>query len=227
MLDVYGWPILAYNIQLLAGAGFDRIVLNLHYLPEAVRSFVGDGACWGLSVRYSEEPVLLGTAGALVPVSDEFREGPFAIVFGDNIAEIDLLAMCDVHARSGADATIALWRREDVTQSGVAELDAGGRIVRFIEKPSASETTSHWVNAGIIIAEPALLDVISHDGPSDFGRDVFPAAIARGMHLQGYQMTGRLWWFDRVQDYLTALADPHLSAFASRVQRLSLTKRET
>jgi NDP-sugar pyrophosphorylase family protein len=218
MLDLGGWPILAYNLRLLADAGFDRVVLNLHYLPEVIRSYVGSGERWGLQVTYSDEPVLLGTAGALVPVSDEFRGETFAVVFGDNIAEIDLRSMLAAHRRSGAEATVALWRRNDVSNSGVAELGPGDRIVRFIEKPSAGETDSHWVNAGYLIVEPALLDEIGSAAPSDFGRDVLPAAIAGGAAIQGYRLTGCLWWFDRVEDYASAMDDPKLGAYAAALR---------
>jgi NDP-sugar pyrophosphorylase family protein len=219
MLEIDGRPILDYNLQLLAEAGFDRVVLNLHYLPDVIRAYVGTGARWGIDVRFSEEAVLLGTAGALLPVEAEFRNETFAVVFGDNLAQIDLRAMLDAHRSYGAEATVALWKRDDVTQSGVAELDAGGRILRFIEKPAAAETNSTWVNAGYIIAEPSLLDEIPRDRPSDFGRDVFPAAIARGVPLLGFRMSGCLWWFDRVQDYVTAAADPGLRAYTAQLRR--------
>jgi NDP-sugar pyrophosphorylase family protein len=218
MLDINGWPILAYNLQLLADAGFDRITLNLHYLPEVVRSFVGTGSRWGVDVRYSDEPELLGTSGALVPLASEFCEQTFAVVFGDNIGQIDLRAMLATHRRSEATVTVALWQRPEVTQSGVAELEADGRIIRFLEKPAPGETSSTWVNAGYLIVEPTLLDDIPRDRASDFGRDILPAAIARGERVQGYRMTGNLWWFDRVEEYMAALTDPELRKFTSTLR---------
>lgn len=216
MLEILGEPILGYNLALLAAAGFGEVVINLHYLPDVVRAYAGDGSRWGLRVTYSEEPELRGTAGALIPVAERFAAETFAIVFGDNVAEIDVSDMLAQHHAHGALATIAVWSREDVENSGVAELDGDDRIVRFVEKPKPGETASHWVNAGIVIAEPALLDAVPCDRPSDLGRDIFPALLDGPRGVYGYRMTGGLWWFDRIEDYETALTDPKLEAFARR-----------
>lgn len=216
MLEIGGQPILAYNIAMLAAAGFDDVAVNLHYLPDVVRAYVGDGRRWGVRVRYSEERELRGTAGALVPVAETFAQGTFAVVFGDNIAQLDLAEMLGQHRERGAAATIAVWERDDVSQSGVAEVDPSGQIERFVEKPRQGETTSHWVNAGTVIAEPEILTAIPRDRPSDFGRDIFPTLLARGDALFAYRETAGLWWFDRVEDYEHALSDPRLAAFSTR-----------
>ncbi len=216
MLRVGAEPILGYNLAMLAAGGFDDITINLHAFGTVVRDYVGGGARWGVRVRYSEEPELLGTAGALMPVAADFRSGTFAIVFGDNLIELDLRAMLDAHRAFGGTATVAVWQRDDVSQSGVAELGDGDRILRFVEKPAAGETPSHWINAGAVIAEPALLDDVPPSGPSDLGRDVLPRAIARGRALYAYRLAGGLWWFDRVEDYRAALVDAKLAAFLAR-----------
>jgi NDP-sugar pyrophosphorylase family protein len=218
LLEIFGEPILGYNLTMLAAGGFDDVVVNLHAFPDAVRAYAGDGSRWGLRVTYSEERELLGTAGALVPLAHAFARAPFAIVFGDNLNELDLGDMLARHRERGALATIAVWRRDDVSQSGVAELDAADRILRFVEKPAPGQTASRWVNAGVVIAEPALLDVIPRDRPSDLGRDVFPALVDTARGLSAYRMTGGHWWFDRVEDYEAARFDERLAAFARRVR---------
>lgn len=216
MLPVAGQPILGYNLAMLAAAGVRDVAINLHHLPDVVRAYVGDGSAWGVRVRYSEERELLGTAGALVPVADLFASETFAIVFGDNINEIDLGDMVRAHRASGAVATVALWQRDDVSNSGVADINANDRITRFVEKPRAGEMTSHWINAGVVVAEPALLDDVPRDRPSDLGRDVLPALAARGT-LAGYRMTGNHWWFDGTADYERANHDERLAIFAARI----------
>ncbi len=215
MLAIGGRPILGYNLAMLAAGGVREVAINLHHLPGVIREYVGDGSAWGLRVRYSEEPALLGTAGALLPVAAMFRDETFAIVFGDNLNELDLASMVRHHRASDAVATVALYERADVSQSGVAELDAAGRITRFVEKPRAGETASHWVNAGAIVAEPALLEPIPRGRSSDLGREILPALAARG-ELAGYRMTGEHWWFDRTGDYERALTDARLAEFARR-----------
>ncbi len=214
MIPIGGRPILAYNLAMLGAAGFDDVVVNLHAFPEVVREYVGDGSQWGIRVVYSEEPELLGTAGALVPTIDLFSQGTFAIVFGDNLTELNLADMLAFHRAAGGVATIAVWERDDVSHSGVAELSDDGRIIRFVEKPQPGDTTSHWVNAGVIIAEPELLTLVPRGQPSDLGRDVLPAMIDRGMRVDAYRCYGGHWWFDRVEDYHAALKDGELDRYA-------------
>jgi NDP-sugar pyrophosphorylase family protein len=216
MLEIGGLPIIAYNLSMLAAGGFRDVVINLHHLPDVVREYVGTGARWGLRVTYSEEPNLLGTGGALLPCIDRFRRETFAIVFGDNVIEIDLRSMLAAHRARSAAATIAVWQRDDPSQSGVAEFGDDDRIVRFIEKPAPGQTESHWINAGVVLAEPVLLEEVPPGRPSDLGRDIFPRALARGLGVYAYRLDGGLWWFDRVEDYRAALIDPRLDAFVKR-----------
>jgi len=217
MLEVGGYPIIAYNLAMLAAGGFHDVVINLHYLPDVIRAYVGTGERWGLRVTYSEEPELLGTAGALLPVIDTFKGETFAVVFGDNVNDLDLSDMLAAHRRHGALATVALSYRDDVHQSGVAEVDSKQRILRFIEKPRPGETDSHWVNAGVVLVEPAALDMLPHSGPIDLGRDVLPALAEKPGALYAYKMTGHHWWFDRAPDYRAALADERLNALAHTI----------
>lgn len=218
MLQVGGQPIIAYNLAMLAAGGFRDVVINLHYRPDMIRSYVGTGDRWGLRVTYSEEAVLLGTAGALWPVIDEFRTETFAVVFGDNVNEIELSDMLAMHRHTGALATIAASLRDDVSQSGVAEMDSNNRIVHFIEKPGGNETTSRWVNAGVVLVEPQVLDVLPHRQPTDLGRDLLPALISRPGGLYGYPMKGHHWWFDRSGDYRRALDDKRLESLGQRIR---------
>lgn len=217
MLEVGGQPIIAYNLAMLAAGGFRDVVINLHHLPNVIRAYVGNGERWGLHVTYSEEPELLGTAGALLPLSERFRGATFAIVFGDNVNDLDLSDMLALHRNRRGLATVAVSERADVSQSGVAEVDASDRIVRFIEKPRVSETDSHLVNAGVVIAEPTMLTVLPDRVPLDLGRDVLPLLIDRPGGLLAYTMSGSHWWFDRPEDYRDALADPRIKQIASRL----------
>src|SRR6478672_10283872 len=66
MLDVAGRPFIDWQLEKLAACGFDDVVLCVAFLGEQIRDYVGDGARYGLAVRYSDEgETLLGTAGAM------------------------------------------------------------------------------------------------------------------------------------------------------------------
>lgn len=200
MAPLGGRPLLAYTIELLARHGVRDVAINLHHCPNTIRSCFGAGEAWGLHIRYSFEPELLGTAGAVKKL-EPFWDEPFFVVYGDNLTDCDLTRLAAFHQAHGGIATIALYWREDVQHSGVATLGADDQITGFVEKPRPGSVESHWVNAGLLVAEPRLLAAIPDQMPVDFGRQVLPALIAQGEPVYGYRMTERLWWIDTLDDY--------------------------
>ena len=208
MLAVRGRPLLEYNVRLLVHYGITDITINTHYRAEKITAHFGDGSAFGAAIRYTFEPTLLGTAGALNNARDLFAE-PFLLVFGDNLSTCDLRALA-ASVRPGDAGAIALFHREDVVQSGVAVLDPDDRIVEFVEKPIPPNVPSHWVNAGLVVVTPRLAAMIPSSGQSDFGRDLFPRVLAENVPLRGYRMHERLWWIDTLADHARTTADPHL-----------------
>lgn len=200
MAPLGGKPLLEYTVRWLQRFGVDDLVINLHHLPDVITDHFGDGAAFGVRISYSREPELLGTAGALRPIAAQFAAGPFMVIYGDNLTRCDLAAFQRLHRDSGSTCSIALHYREDVTQSGMVVLDEADRITSFKEKPSAAEAVSHWVSAGIVMAEPEVLDYVP-DGFSDLARDVFPALLADDRPMYGYRMTEPVWWADSLEDY--------------------------
>lgn len=203
MLEVGGRPLVEHTVRQLAACGVQEMVMNLHHCPDAVRTHFGDGSRFGVRVTYSYEETLRGTAGSLVPVADQFLGEPFFLIYGDNLTTCDFRRLTEAHERGRGAATIALFWKEDVTPHSAVELQDDGRITRFVEKPRAEEAPSHYISAGMNILEPAVLDVIPRDRPSDFGFDVFPAMLNRQMKIQGYAMSGAewLWWIDTPEHY--------------------------
>jgi NDP-sugar pyrophosphorylase family protein len=89
MLEVAGRAFIDWQLEALARAGFDDVVLCVAFLGEQIRDHVGDGARFGLRVRYSDEgPTLLGTAGAL-RVALPLLEPTFLVTYGDSYLPFD------------------------------------------------------------------------------------------------------------------------------------------
>lgn len=200
MLRIAGRPILEHNVCLLSYYGVREIMINLHHCPDVVVNYFGNGEKWGVSIRYSFEETLLGTAGAVRHVK-EFFDGSFFLLYGDNLTNCNLDALQAKHRACSAVVTVALFYREDVAASGVAVLDNSGRITGFVEKPNASPPPSHWVNAGIMVLEPEILRFIAVDRPVDFGFEVLPALIDHELPVYGYRMSEKLWWIDTSEAY--------------------------
>ena len=181
-----GAPILAHNLRWLAGAGVSEVFINLHYQADLIRSAIGDGSAFGLAIHYVFEPDLLGTAGALANIAPHVDRA-MLVAYGDNLSRFDLGALAYDHTRAGADATVALFDAGAHVHTGIAggrvSLGADGAITGFIE--GGGSGGPGLVNTGVYVVEPSLLDLIAPGRLVDFGRDVFPAALAQGRRLQG------------------------------------------
>ena len=185
MLPVAGRPLLEHIILHLRDCGVTELAINLHHLPAAVMDYFGDGRDWGVHLRYSVEEHLLGSAGGVKRLQP-FFDDTFVVYYGDVFTRADLRPMIAHHRRSGAQATIGLYRVSDPWNRGVVQLDERQLIVRFVEKPPRDQVFSNLANAGIYVLEPDVLDRIPPDQVWDFGHDLFPQMLAEGIPMAGY-----------------------------------------
>ncbi len=193
LLPVGGRPALDYTLELCRFHGLVEIAINLHHCPQAIPGHLGDGSAYGLRIRYSYEEVLLGSAGALKPLRD-FLDRPFFVLYGDVLTNMDLTAMLKYHRRQGGMGTVALYRVPDPERCGLVELDAAGRLRRFVEKPA--HPFGNLANAGIYLLEPEVLDDLPPQRPCDFGQDLFPHLLRSGIVLYGYILSPEEYLID-------------------------------
>src|SRR6185503_8431039 len=108
-LPLLNRPIIAHTLEHLARHGVKEAVINLHYHPESIRGIVSDGSKLGIKVHYSEEPIILGTAGGLKKAEPLLQgSGSFFLVNSDSLTDCDLTAALKKHRESGALATMVL-----------------------------------------------------------------------------------------------------------------------
>lgn len=202
MVPVAGKPVLQHNIEWLRSQGVTDLVVNLHRYPEMVTDYFGDGRQFGVRLNYSPEAEMLGTAGALWGARRFLNSERFWVIYADNLINCSLKRMESLHLAKRATLTMALFWREDVSASGVAQLDSDGRIRAFKEKPAAHEVVSHWVNAGLYLCEAKVFQFIPTGRASDFGNDILPVMLSAGQPLYGYTLGfGEiLYWIDTPED---------------------------
>lgn len=189
-----GRPFLEHQLEWLRDQGVGEVVLCLGHLHEEIRNHFGDGRAWGVQVAYSVEPSPQGTGGALKR-AQPLVSGPFLTLNGDSYLALDLAALGATHrANRQADpcamGLLALTRVDDVRSYGSVSLDTHGRIDRFIEKSDRAAVPG-WINAGVYVFEPALLDLIPSGMPVSLERETFPSLLAQGHHLYGCPTEGR------------------------------------
>jgi NDP-sugar pyrophosphorylase family protein len=180
LAPVAGEPLLARQLRYLLAEGADRVVVNAHHLADQVIAFAQ--AHPALDVVVEEE--LLGTAGGVRNALDRFAAGPIVVLYGDVIVDEPLAPLLAAHA---GDATLTVYASSEVEGKGVIQVD-GDRIVRFVEKGEEVAVPA-LINAGIYVVERELLETYVPAGSvSDFGHDVFPAALADGRDLRAYSL---------------------------------------
>jgi|SRR5208283_92473 len=193
MLMLGGKPILQYVIENLRRSGLKDLIITAGYKANQIEAYFGDGSRFGVKIDYSLEKEKLNTAGSILPFKGKVKE-TFAVVMGDHLTNIDLADMLKSHKKSGAIATVALFRKKSPLEYGVATIE-GGRISGFAEKP----LIEHNFNTAIYIFEPEIFDYIK--GKEDFAKDVFPRLLEAKKPINAYVFEGV--WFDigRVSDY--------------------------
>jgi NDP-sugar pyrophosphorylase family protein len=189
MVPVGGRPVLEHLIALLHLHGIHEIAINLHYRPEAIVNYFGDGKKFGVEITYSHEKQLLGSAGAARAL-DTFLTDTFVVLYGDVLTNIDLSALVARHRTTGAAGTIALYEVSEPSRCGIAELDASGRMTRFVEKPAPGTVRGNLANSGILVLEPDVLHEIPPGEKYDLGLHLIPKLLARGMPLYGERLDG-------------------------------------
>ena len=211
MLCLHGRPLLEYIICHLVHHGFDQIAINLHFMPEMIREYFGDGSTINVQLTYSYEPELLGTAGGIKNMEHFLRQGDlFLVQYGDVLTDQDLTAMVEFHRARRTLATLLVHQRAH--SNSVVSLDEEGRIVGFLERPTEQArhgVDSPWVNSGICICDPEFLDAIPANVSSDLPRDVFPELVGSG-RLYGFPLSGYRCAIDspeRLAEARSALAE--------------------
>lgn len=191
LIVVGGQTVLERNLRQLAASGVRDVWINVHYRGEQIESLIGNGYRYGLQVRYSWESELLGTAGAARKLATELGGDSFFVVYGDNLTALNLRGLASYHRLHRAMATMAVFDQNRVPNTGIA----GGRVVvgdnwQVLHFAEGVICDSPFVNAGVYLVEPSVLEVIPPDSFCDFGRDVFPALISQGARLQAYPVDG-------------------------------------
>jgi mannose-1-phosphate guanylyltransferase/phosphomannomutase len=207
LLPVANRPIMEHVLRLLKKHGFEETVVTVQFLAALVRNYFGDGEDVGMFLQYATEEMPLGTAGSVKNAEDALKDSPFLVISGDALTDMDLTEMRRFHKENGALVTVGLTRVPDPLEFGIVIADEGGRIQRFLEKPTWGQVFSDTVNTGVYIMEPEVLAEVSAKESVDWSHDVFPKLLARGAPIFGY--ISDKYWEDvgTLESYMKAQAD--------------------
>lgn len=226
-----GRPLIGYVAEYLAGYGFDDIVVNLHHQPESVRAALGDGARFGVRFHYVEEPVILGTSGAIGNARRLLDGDHFVVINGKLATDIDLRQALDTHRQTGALATLVLRpnpSRERYSTVNVRDglvKGFGGYPTPASDKAGSAAGAAQTVGpdrrgggarveeeseacaaplmfTGIQILDPRVFEYIPPGVFSHSVTDVYVPAIERGDRVAAHVAHGSWYELSTVRRYL-------------------------
>jgi len=193
MVSIVGKPCMEHILELLKQHGLEDVIVTVAFLPQAIRSYFGDGSSLDMNIGYSVEESPLGTAGSVRLAADRLDD-TFLVISGDALCDVDLTRLVEFHREKGASVTIGLKSVDNPLEFGIVVTDDEGRIERFLEKPSWGQVFSDTINTGIYVLEPEVLRHIPTDRPYDFSKELFPLLLEMGRPMYGFVLDG--YWQD-------------------------------
>ena len=190
LAPIGGRPLLDHWVDRLAFAGVRQARVNNHAHADQVRAHVARVTASGrLDLAEFHEPVLLGSAGTIAANAD-LADGAdqVVIIYADNFSNVDLKKMIAFHRSHPDPFTMLLFRASNPRACGIAELDAEGRVVSFVEKPD--QPKSDLANGGVYVVDAEAYREIAAMGAFDLGFEVLPRFVGRmrGWAWDGYHL---------------------------------------
>jgi mannose-1-phosphate guanylyltransferase len=177
LISIHDMAVLAVWLELCRRHDIGDVLINTHAHANVVRSYLRDhGDATRVTVTYEES--LLGSAGTLLTNrawvgSDQ----DFWIFYGDVLTNTDLTRMMMFHRSHRQIATIGVYQVSNPKQCGIVTVDRDHIVRAFVEKPE--NPSGNLAFAGIVIATPAIFDLIPDQTPVDLGFHVLPRLLGR------------------------------------------------
>ena len=190
LLPIKRKPIINYLIDLFYSQGIKDIAVLIN------KDFKEDFDWWQRryfpknNIKLVEEKEPLGTFGGLYFLKDWIAGEPFFMSNGDELKKIDLKKMVKFHQEENMPVTIALVKVPDPQHYGVVVCE-NGKVQEFLEKPD--NPVSNYINSGLYLLSPEILEGHSGDKFSMIEKDIFPKLVKENK-LAGFKFNGT--WTD-------------------------------
>lgn len=198
LLEIGGKPILETILENFLKSGFRQFYIAVHYRAGQIKEYFGNGARWGVSIDYIEEPEPMGTAGAIGLLPDNLPDVPLLVMNGDILTQIDFSRLLAYHNEQQAIATLCVRQYEYQIPYGVVSLEQQ-RVIGIEEKPLQSCLAS----AGIYVLDHSLIKTIASRKKLDMPA-LLNMQVAQGELVSMFPVND--YWLDigREADFLRA-----------------------
>lgn len=183
LLPLDGELLVDHQLKFLAAAGVRDVAINLHHLGQMIRNHVGDGSRFGLAVRYSDEPAILGTGGGIRKAASLLDRGPLVALNADALIAVNLADVIERHFRARAAATMV-----------VKELKAGDAYRPLLVEDDGMvkgfDGGKHFYTGLQIMGDEFLSSLPPSGRPSCLIEDGYRRALAEGKPIAAFIHAG-------------------------------------
>ena len=186
LMPLWNVPLIEHVLRLLESWGVREIAVNLHWRPEALKAHLSSRK-GSAAIRVSHEPEILGTGGALRPLRDFLKDGPFWVMNADIAAALDPEPLLAAFERG--DGLAAAWL-EPKKGPRTVEADRRGRITCYRSPTPGVPGT--YTFCGLQLLSPAIFDFLP-DSPFSTLVDAYNRAMERNRFVDGVAVKGSYW----------------------------------
>ncbi len=166
MLPIYDKPMIYYPLTTLLEAGIkDILIISTPRDLPGFKNLLGDGAKWGISLSYREQPSPDGLAQAFIIGETFIGKDKCCLVLGDNIFHgtgFDKTLKQVVASLNGA--TVFGYYVNDPERYGVADFDKSGKVISIEEKPKHPK--SNYAVTGLYFYDNDVVEIAKNLKPS-------------------------------------------------------------
>jgi len=188
LVPVAGRPFLEHILDFLRAGGIQEVVVNLHHLGHLIEQHLGDGARFGLRIRYSWENPILDTGGGIKRAEPLLAGEPFVVMNADSLLELRLQDVVAAHREQGGLATLVVRPDPEAARYGLVELDPGNRVRRVVGLPPGDVPgpLRSFMFPGLHVFEPEAFAWMERDVACSVMRVTYPRLLAAGVPVHGY-----------------------------------------
>jgi MurNAc alpha-1-phosphate uridylyltransferase len=155
LIQINGRPFIDIQLENLAAGGFQDVVICIGHLGEQIRSYVGAGERYGLSIEYSKDgEISLGTGGAIRNAL-EFLGKEFAIVYGDSLLDLHYKDVIEKYMQEKLPGLMTIYKQDEKhLRNNVAFVN--GRIVKYSKSSNSDEL--NFIDYGFEILQSQVFE---------------------------------------------------------------------
>jgi mannose-1-phosphate guanylyltransferase/phosphomannomutase len=187
MVPIANKPLLEHHIEQLKKCGVSEIFINLHYLPEKIKEYFGNGEKWGVTIKYNFENSPLGTAGGIKGFEENLDES-FFVIYGDVFSLVNYRKFSETFdEKEGAVGMEIIGSTDHPRDSDLAEVADDLKFLKIYCKPHKELPKKYFSMKAIFIFRKEVLNFIPRNSYYEIDHQLIPDLIAANKKIYGYQ----------------------------------------